>query len=176
MSLKLGQVPTIVVSSPEAAEQFLKTHDNVFSSRPKIQASEYMFYGGKGLGSAQYGAYWRNMRKVCTLHLLSASKVQNFAPLRSEELGQLLKSLEEAARSCEVVNLSEMIGELIANITYKMVLGCKNKDNGLDLKGLIREAMNLAGEFNLADFLPWLSIFDPHVFTIPIQLLMFQYT
>ncbi|KAJ1393891.1 Cytochrome P450, partial [Sesbania bispinosa] len=130
MSLKLGQVPTIVVSSPETAELFLKTHDTDFASRPKIQASEYMFYGGKGLGLAQ------------------------------EELGQLLKSLEKAAASSEVVDLSEMVGELIANITYKMVLGC-NKDNSLDLKGLIREAMNLAGAFNLADFLPWLRLFDP---------------
>lgn len=68
MSLKLGQVPTIVVSSPEAAEQFLKTHDNVFSSRPKIQASEYMFYGGKGLGSAQY--------RACTGHITSHNNLE----------------------------------------------------------------------------------------------------
>ncbi|KAJ1403586.1 Cytochrome P450 [Sesbania bispinosa] len=162
MSLKLGQVPTIVVSSPETAELFLKTHDTDFASRPKIQASEYMFYGGKGLGLAQYGSYWRDMRKICTLQLLSASKVEMFAPLRREELGQLLKSLEKAAASSEVVDLSEMVGELIANITYKMVLGC-NKDNSLDLKGLIREAMNLSGAFNLADFLPWLRFFDPQV-------------
>ena len=31
MSIKLGQVPTIVVSSPETAELFLKTHDTVFT-------------------------------------------------------------------------------------------------------------------------------------------------
>ncbi|KAJ7969674.1 Cytochrome P450 [Quillaja saponaria] len=36
MSLRLGNVPTIIVSSPEAAELFLKTHDTVFASRPKL--------------------------------------------------------------------------------------------------------------------------------------------
>ncbi|XP_057447083.1 cytochrome P450 CYP736A12-like [Lotus japonicus] len=159
MSLKLGQVPAIVASSPEAVELFLKTHDAVFASRPKIQASEFMFYGGKGLGLAQYGPYWRNMRKLCTLQLLSPSKVEMFAPLRSEELGKLLRTLEKVADSSEVVDLSELVGEVIANITYKMVLGC-HKDSGVDLKGLIGEAMNLAGTFNLADFIPWLSMFD----------------
>ncbi|XP_012574760.1 cytochrome P450 750A1-like [Cicer arietinum] len=159
MSLKLGKIPTIIVSSPEIAKQFLKTYDTVFSSRPKIQASKYMFYGGKGLGLAPYGTYWRNMKKLCTLHLLSDSKIKMFEPLRNEELRVLLKSIEKNAILGEVVNLSEMVGEVIANITYKMVLGC-NKDSNLDLKGLIREAMNLAGSFNLADFLPWLDIFD----------------
>lgn len=159
MSLKLGKIPTIIVSSPESAEKFLKTHDAIFSSRPKLQASEHMFYGGKGLGLAPYGSYWRNMKKLCTLHLLSGSKVEMFASMRSEELGMLIKSVDKAVVLGEVVNLSEIVGEVIANITYRMVLGC-NKDSDLDLKGVIRECMNLAGSFNLADFLPWLSIFD----------------
>jgi len=162
MSLKLGKIPTIIVSSPESAEKFLKTHDAIFSSRPKLQASEHMFYGGKGLGLAPYGSYWRNMKKLCTLHLLSGSKVEMFAPMRSEELGMLIKSVDKAASLGEVVNLSEVVGEVIANITYKMVLGC-NKDSDLDLKGVIRECMNLAGSFNLADCLPWLSICDLQV-------------
>ena len=113
MSLKLGQVPTIVVSPPEAAELFLKTHDTGFASRPKIQASKYLLYGGKGLGLAEYGAYWRSMRKLCTLHLLSASKVEMFAPLRRKELGLLVKSHEKVSASREVVDLSELVAELV---------------------------------------------------------------
>ncbi|KAK9289239.1 hypothetical protein L1049_017714 [Liquidambar formosana] len=34
MHIRLGFVPTIVVSSPQAAEQFLKRHDLVFASSP----------------------------------------------------------------------------------------------------------------------------------------------
>ncbi|KAK8655953.1 hypothetical protein V6N13_108515 [Hibiscus sabdariffa] len=63
LSLRLGSVPTIVVSSPQAAELFLKTHDLVFTSRPKTQASEYLSYGAKGMGLAPYGSYWRMVRK-----------------------------------------------------------------------------------------------------------------
>ncbi|KAF6138395.1 hypothetical protein GIB67_030139 [Kingdonia uniflora] len=37
-----------VVSSPQAAELFLKTHDDVFASRPNAQAAECLAYGNKG--------------------------------------------------------------------------------------------------------------------------------
>nr|KYP40176.1 Cytochrome P450 71A1 [Cajanus cajan] len=159
MSIKLGQVSTIVVSSPEAAELFLKTHDTVFASRPKTQASEYMSYGSKGMVFSEYGPYWRNVKKLCTTQLLSASKVEMFAPLRREELGLFVKSLEKAAASRDVVNVSEQVGELISNIVYKMILG-SNNDDRFDLKGLTQEVLHLCGVFNMADYIPWADFFD----------------
>ena len=84
------------------------------------------------------------------------------APLRKQELGLLVKSLMKAAASREVVDLSNIVGELVENITFKMILGRK-KDERFDLKGLVHEEMSLVGAFNLADCVPWLSIFDPQV-------------
>ncbi|KAL2321218.1 hypothetical protein Fmac_030187 [Flemingia macrophylla] len=159
MSIKLGQVPAIVVSSPEAAELFLKTHDTVFASRPKTEVSERMTYGRKGLVYSEYGPYWRNVRKLCTIQLLSASKVDMFAPLRREELGVLIKSLEKSAASGDVVNVSEQVREVMSNIVYKMVLG-RSKDDRFDINGLIHQTMHLVGVFNMADYVPWLGFFD----------------
>ncbi|XP_061370945.1 uncharacterized protein LOC133313571 [Gastrolobium bilobum] len=159
MSLKLGHVPAIVVSSSETAELFLKTHDTVFVGRPKLQATESLVHASKGFAFCDYGAYWRNVRKVCIIQLLSASKVEMFAPLRREQLGLLVKSLENAAASREVVDLSELVGELIENIAYKMLLGY-SKDDRFNLKELVAEVANLIGTFNLADYVPWLDVFD----------------
>lgn len=163
MSLQLGQIPTIVVSSSKAAELFLKTHDVVFANRPKIQVSELMSYGYKGLAFGQYGPYWREMRKVCTMKLLSTTKVEHFAPLRKKELGVVVKSLEKAAILGEVVNLSEVVGNLIEDIVCKMILGGGDKNDQFDLKRLVREALILFGAFNLVDYVPWLGIFDLQV-------------
>ncbi|KAJ1437926.1 Cytochrome P450 [Sesbania bispinosa] len=157
MSLRLGQVPTIVVSSSEAAEQFLKTHDVVFASRPRLEATNYLTYGSKGLVFSEYGAYWRNMRKICTLKLLSSSKVDSFAPLRNRELQLTVKSLTKFVG--EVVDLSEVVQNLVEDIVYKMMLGC-SRDDEFDLKGLIHQGMNLAGTFNLADYVPCLGPLD----------------
>ncbi|XP_028239825.1 cytochrome P450 CYP736A12-like [Glycine soja] len=159
MSLKLGQVTTIVISSPETAELFLKTHDTTFASRPKSISSKYISYGGKGLVFSEYGPYWRNMRKLCTVQLLIASKVEMFSPLRSQQLQELVKCLRKTASSREVVDLSDMVGDLIENINFQMIFGC-SKDDRFDVKNLAHEIVNLAGTFNVADYMPWLRVFD----------------
>ncbi|CAK8537677.1 unnamed protein product [Lathyrus sativus] len=159
MYLQLGQVPTVVISSSKAAELFLKTHDLVFASRPKNQVSEILCYGSKELAFSEYGPYWRSVRKFCTLKLLSASKVDNFAPVRKQELGVLVKSLEKAALVGEVVDVSDVVENLIENIMYKIILG-SNKYEQFDLKKLAQETMTLVGAFNLADYVPWLGPFD----------------
>ncbi|XP_045789141.1 cytochrome P450 CYP736A12-like [Trifolium pratense] len=159
MSLKLGQVQTIVVSSSQIAELFLKTHDSIFSSRPKTFASSYFSYGGKGIVFTEYGDYWRNMRKLCNIQLLHTSKVEMFAPLRKVEVGLLIKSLRKSATLHEVVHVSKVVAELIENINYKMILG-RSKDDKFDLKELVHEELTLIGMFDLADYLPWLRPFD----------------
>ena len=97
MSMRLGSVPTIVVSSPQVAELFLKTHDRVFASRPRVQASKYLSYGAKGLAFTEYGSYWRNVRKFCTVELLSVAKIDSYVGMRREEMGLLVEALKEAA-------------------------------------------------------------------------------
>ncbi|KAK4283425.1 hypothetical protein QN277_000375 [Acacia crassicarpa] len=159
MSLWLGQVQAIVVSSPEAAELFLKTHDPIFASRPQSQATDYIFYGSQGMAFSEYGSYWRNMKKLCALHLFSSSKQELFGPLRREEIRMVVRSIGDAAIVGEVVNVSEKVNALLEDIVYKMILG-RNRDDQFDLKALISKALRLGGAFNLADFVPILAPFD----------------
>lgn len=159
MSLRLGSIPTVVVSSPKAAELFLKTHDAVFANRPKVQAYDYLSFGSKGVAFTEYGPYWRDVRRLCTAELLSTAKVDSFASMRREELGLLVQSLQKSAAARQVVNVSVKVGELIEDMTYRMVFG-SGKQNRFDLKAVIREATSLAGAFNLADYMPWLRLLD----------------
>ena len=96
MSMKLGSVPTIILSSPQAAELFLRTFDAVSSNRPKTQVSHSLFYGAKDMAIADYGPYWRSVRKLSTIQLFTLSKVKGFAPMRREELGLLVDKLKKA--------------------------------------------------------------------------------
>ncbi|XP_028772132.1 cytochrome P450 CYP736A12-like isoform X2 [Neltuma alba] len=159
MYLRLGQIPTIVVSSPEAAELFLKTYDPVFANRIHTQATDYLFYGSKGVAFSEYGSYWRDMKKLSIQHLFSASNHELFGHLRGKELRIMVKSLENAATMGGVVDISEKVHGLLEDIVYMMILG-RNKDDQFDLKLLISEALRLAGAFNLADVVPWLGAFD----------------
>ncbi|KAJ4849838.1 hypothetical protein Tsubulata_044371 [Turnera subulata] len=145
MSLRLGYVPVIVVSSPQAAELFLKTHDAIFASRPTVQSSLYIYYGTKAMGFTPYGPYWRSVRKFCTLHLLSASKIEYFAPMRREEIALVVGSLREATAA--------------RNMTCKLLFGPSGSKE-TDVKPLIQEALSLTGAFNISDYVPWLAPLD----------------
>uniref|UniRef100_M4DNI2 Cytochrome P450 n=1 Tax=Brassica campestris TaxID=3711 RepID=M4DNI2_BRACM len=71
MILHFGRVPVLVVSSVGAARDVLKTHDRVFASRPQSKIFEKLMYNGRDVAVAPYGEYWRQMKSVCVLHLLS---------------------------------------------------------------------------------------------------------
>ncbi|XP_052179778.1 cytochrome P450 CYP736A12-like [Diospyros lotus] len=164
MSIKLGSVPAIVVSSPQAAELFLKKHDAAFSSRPKIQASEYLFYGAKAMAFTEQGEYWRSVRKLCSTELLSGAKIDSYGGMRRQEVTAVVKSLKAAAAGGDVVDLSETVEVLAENLTCRMVFG-RSSDDRFDLKGLVHEVLELAGVFNIADYLPFLGPLDLQGFT-----------
>lgn len=70
--LSLGEVPTIVVSSAKMAKEVMKTHDLALASRPQIFSAKHLFYDCTDIVFSPYGAYWRHIRKICMLELLSA--------------------------------------------------------------------------------------------------------
>jgi len=78
MLLRLGTVPTLVVSSPHAAQQILCTHDASFASRPGSVVGNILSYGPSDVGFAPYGEWWRQAKKLVTTHLLAAKKGQSY--------------------------------------------------------------------------------------------------
>ncbi|KAM7529231.1 hypothetical protein LguiB_032641 [Lonicera macranthoides] len=163
MYMRFGFVPNIIVSAPKAAEQFLKTHDLNFASRPPHEAAKYISWNQRNLSFGPYGSYWRNMRKLCTLELLSSLKINSFQEMRKDEITLFVKSLEEAARKGMAVDLSKQIGSLSADMSCRMVFGRKYEDKEIDERGfkaVIQEGMQLAATPNLGDYFPYMGKLD----------------
>ncbi|KAJ0538843.1 putative cytochrome P450 [Helianthus annuus] len=159
MSVLLGSVQFVIVSSPDAAKLFLGTHDIIFASRPQIQAAKYLSYDNKGMTFSEYGPYWRSVRKFCTVELLSATKVNGFAGMRREEIGLMVEEMKAAAKARKVVNLSETVSWVIEGMVCRMLFGKKN-DERFVFKTVIDKSMEATGIFNLADYVPMLAPFD----------------
>ncbi|KAK1416292.1 hypothetical protein QVD17_32081 [Tagetes erecta] len=159
MSVRLGSVQFVIVSSPDAAKLFFGTHDVVFASRPKTLAAKYLSYDYKGVAFAEYGPYWRSVRKFCTVELLSGTKINGFAGMRREEIGLMVEEMKAASKVRKVVNLSETVSSVIEGMICRMLFGKKNDDRFV-FKTLIDKCMEAAGSFNLADFVPLLAPFD----------------
>ncbi|GAU49287.1 hypothetical protein TSUD_74120 [Trifolium subterraneum] len=76
-----------------------------------------------------------------------------------------MKLVKKAASLCEVFDVSEFVHNVIVDIVYKMVLGC-SVDEEFDLKGQLQLGMELSGAFNLADYVPFLGVFDLQRYTL----------
>ncbi|XP_061356524.1 5-OH-xanthotoxin synthase-like isoform X2 [Gastrolobium bilobum] len=107
MSLRLGSVPTLVVSSAKMATQVLKTHDLIFASRPSFLGPRILSYNFLDLGFTPYSPYWREMKKLSILHLFSSHRVQSFRPIREDEVAQMIQKLSDHRRSRLQVLLNE---------------------------------------------------------------------
>ena len=163
MYLRFGFVPNIVVSSPEAAEQFLKTHDIVFASRPPHEAAKYISYEQRNMSFAPYGPFWRDMRKLCTLQLLSAHKIASFQSMRKEELDILIDKIKQAAQDRITVDLTSSLSSMSADMSCRMVFGKKYAEDEFDEKGfkaVIQEAMRLVALPNIGDYYPYIGKLD----------------
>ncbi|KAL5548606.1 hypothetical protein UlMin_003837 [Ulmus minor] len=151
MYLKIGQVPTLVVSSPEFAKEVMNTHDVIFASRPHIISSQIMSYNSTSIAFAPYGEYWRQLRKICLQELLSISRVQSFRPIREEELFNLVKSI--ASKAGTHVNFTEKIYWSTYSITSRAAFGKKSKDQE-EFIAIVVEAVKISGGFDVADLFP----------------------
>ncbi|XP_024534554.1 cytochrome P450 71A1-like [Selaginella moellendorffii] len=170
MLLKLGSHRTLVISSAEAAREVLKTHDHVFSSRPSTVAGKIFGYGGAGLVWAPYGEHWRTVRKLCTLELLTAKRVETSHPVRKREMAFVLDELsrhQQSDKQLEAVDLTTKLSDLTFNIMTKVLMNksyltgtSAEKEAAVRFKDLLTEAF-VVGTSCLSDSFSWLAWVDP---------------
>ncbi|KAK4422340.1 Premnaspirodiene oxygenase [Sesamum alatum] len=151
MHLRLGEVPTIVISSPEIAKEVLREHDPHFADRPDAIAMKIMWYNYIDIAFSPYGDYWRQMRKICIMELLSAKNVRSFSSIRNNEVSRLIESIRLS--SGEPVNLTDKIFSLTSSITCRAAFGKVCKDSDALIK-LLKEGIQMAGGFEIADLFP----------------------
>ncbi|XP_020239685.1 cytochrome P450 71D9 [Cajanus cajan] len=157
MHLKLGEVSTIVISSPEYAKEVMKTHDHIFASRPYIIAAEIMDYNFKGIAFTPYGDYWRQIKKLMSLEMLNSKRVQSFQPIRDEVLTGFIKWI--ASKEGTPVNITKEVISTVFALTARIALG-NNCRHHQKLISLVKEATKVAVGFDLADLYPsakWLQ-------------------
>ncbi|KAM7502686.1 hypothetical protein LguiB_001590 [Lonicera macranthoides] len=159
MHLQLGQISAIVISSPRLEKEVLKRHDLAFADRPGNLSSMIISYSNTNMAWAPYGDYWRQMRKICTLELLTVKKVRSFAFIREDEVLHLLESIKSSIsslRSPPIINISAKIASLMSSNVSRTAFGSKCKDQYALIK-LIQGAISLGGGFDVVDLFPSLK-------------------
>ncbi|VYS53336.1 unnamed protein product [Arabidopsis thaliana] len=157
ITVYLGSVRTVVVHSPETAEEVLKLHDSECCTRPKLSITKSFFYDGLGLGFTKWGDYYRDVRKLCVLELFSVKRANSFRNIREEELSRLVNSFSDSASSGSSVDLTANLAKFVASFTCRMAFGLSFQGSGMDNETfleLFTEANRVIGKFAAADIFP----------------------
>ncbi|CAL1352721.1 unnamed protein product [Linum trigynum] len=153
MHLQLGELPYIVISTPESAKLVMKTHDLAFASRPYLLGPDIVYYGCKDIVFAPYGEYWRQMRKICTLELFSAKRVQSFRRIREEEVSNLVAALSRSAASGEPVDLGPLLHTLTSTVTSRAAFG-KVQELSDAFRTVVDNVSDVMSGFKISDLYP----------------------
>uniref|UniRef100_A0ACD5VEJ0 Uncharacterized protein n=1 Tax=Avena sativa TaxID=4498 RepID=A0ACD5VEJ0_AVESA len=163
MLLRLGGVPTVVASSATAAQEAMKTRDLAFASRAPVRMAELLFYG-RDIAFAPYGEHWRQGRRVCVLHLLSARRVDSFRRVREQEVAALLDRVRRVACASQpdVVNLTHELICYTNAIISRATFGDSNGEHGIGdgLSEVFADFEELLGTVTVGQFVPWLAWVD----------------
>ncbi|KAG6788845.1 hypothetical protein POTOM_004923 [Populus tomentosa] len=168
MQVQFGSFPVVVGSSVEMAKTILKTHDVIFSGRPKTAAGKYTTYNYSDITWSPYGPYWRQARKMCLMELFSAKRLESYEYIRVEELKALLKTLHKS--SGRPINLKDHLTDVSLNVISRMVLGkkytVKSSENEKEIvtpeefKEMLDELFLLNGVLDIGDSIPWIAFLD----------------
>ncbi|XP_050207005.1 dimethylnonatriene synthase-like [Mercurialis annua] len=167
-SLRLGINRILVVSGWEIAKECLTKNDRIFATRASIAAGKYIGYNNAVFALAPYGQYWRDIRKLATLQLLSNRRLEMLKHVRLSEIAAFLKDLHNMASNGEVVTINKLIEQLAFNISLRMIVGkrfssstyAEDNSEPSRYKKAIEEAIYLSGTFVLSDAIPWLEWMD----------------
>ncbi|XP_059636730.1 cytochrome P450 CYP82D47-like [Cornus florida] len=171
-TVKIGLRRDLVVSNWEAAGECFTTNDIAISSRPKFLAAEHLGYNYAMLAFSPYGAYWRELRKIVSVELLSNRRLEMLKNVRVSETKISMKELyelwaEKKNSSGRVsVDMKQWFGDLTLNVVVRMVAGKRyfganaGSEEARRCQKLLREFFRFLGLFVVADAIPFLGWLD----------------
>ncbi|RLN12943.1 geraniol 8-hydroxylase-like isoform X1 [Panicum miliaceum] len=164
MSLRLGSVTTVVVSSPEVAREFLQKHDAVFASRsvPDAVGDDH---ARNSVPWLPHSTRWRALRKIMATELFAPHRLDALQGLRREKVQELVDHVGRLAREGTAVDVGHVAFTTSLNLLSRTMFSCDL--TSLDDVGskvfqeVVTEIMETVGRPNLSDFFPALAAVDP---------------
>ncbi|KAI3717729.1 hypothetical protein L1987_69516 [Smallanthus sonchifolius] len=161
MAFSVGFTRFVISSHPDTAKEILNS--SAFADRPvKESAYELLFH--RAMGFAPYGDYWRNLRRISSIHLFSPKRVSNSGGFR-EKLGlQMVHEVSSSMKCNGYVEVKKLLHFASLNNVMMSVFGkCYDGfggGEGFELQKLVSEGYELLGMFNWSDHYPVISWFD----------------
>ncbi|KAH9604301.1 hypothetical protein KSS87_000855 [Heliosperma pusillum] len=170
-TINLGVNKALVVSAPEIAKECLGSNDKIFVDRPHTIFVEHLGYNSAMIGFSPYGTYWREVRKITTVELLSNQRLEMLRHVWVSEIQSTMKATYDnywvkRKMSREPLEMKEWFNDINLNTSVRLIVGKSLKDTYegdeyIRCRKVLLEFFGLAGVFVPADALPclrWLDI------------------
>ncbi|CAN1291302.1 Cytochrome P450 71A1 [Linum perenne] len=160
MLVKLGSIPYVIVSSADIIQELTdKDHDIIFSGRPQWKSSDALFGGSTDIIFSSYGEYWRQMKRICMVEVLSQRRVNQFRYIREQEVEHLIGVLKNLSQEGSSIDLSDAISTFTNTVISRAAFGKTYQQINGD-GGNVRRAVDILGEFCFNDSFPYLGWVD----------------
>ncbi|CAK7337840.1 unnamed protein product [Dovyalis caffra] len=169
-TIRLGMNRAVVVSNSEVIKECFTTNDKVLASRPKSSHGEFLNYNYASFGAAPYGPYWREIRKLVSIQLLSSNRLKSMKDVQVSEVNSLIEDMymfcktNDEQGSVKNIVISEWLEQLTLNLITRMIAGKRyfSNANAEDEKGksigkLMKEFMYISGVLVPSDVIPFLG-------------------
>lgn len=169
-NVRLGSRCVFVVSSWEVFKECFTTNDRALASRPTTTAAKLMGYDCAVFGFAPYSPFWREMRKIATLELLSNRRLEMLKHVRISEVDMSMRqlfTLWAKNNSLPVlVDLKKWLEDMTLNIVVRMVAGKRyfgtsaDSEEARHCQNAINRFFHLIGIFTVSDAVPQFGWID----------------
>ncbi|MCO5547889.1 hypothetical protein L7F22_001341 [Adiantum nelumboides] len=154
--------PTVVLSSPSLAKQFLHDHDDAFAFRPAMEFSKLVFYNKGSALMQPDDPRWRAIRRLYVQEVLSSKSILSYKHVRQEEIGLLLQEIRSKANAGECVEIRSLAYRYIFNVMTSLLFSQRAMEGELSEFRVVFKALSeLFGQPLISDFVPYLHWLDP---------------
>ncbi|CAK7338761.1 unnamed protein product [Dovyalis caffra] len=165
ITLKLGRITTIVISSPVIAKEALQKHDQALSSRPTRDAIRANNHYKNSIIWLPASTHWKFLKKVSAVQMFTPQKLDASQTLRQEKVQEMLDYVHENFNNGHVVDVGRVafttLLNLISNTFFSFDIANYNSNLSEEFSDLVVNVMELAGKPNIADYFPILRLVDP---------------
>ena len=165
MTLKLGSITTIVISSPNLAKEALQRHDQAFSSRSIPDMAHVFDHHKFSMGWLPTNSKWKNLRKACATQIFATQRLDATQALRQTKVQELIDHVDQSCRRGAPIDIGRLVFTAvlnsISNTFFSMDLAQYDSNLSQEFQDLVCGVADEAGRPNIADYFPALRLIDP---------------
>ncbi|KAL2330858.1 hypothetical protein Fmac_018439 [Flemingia macrophylla] len=165
MTVKIGTITTVVISSPILTKQALHKHDQALASRFVPDSVQALSHDKASLVFLPDSTKWKAFRKLCATKIFSPQQLHSSQALRQKKLKDLLDFVHENCQKGRVIDIGEIafttVLNSISNTLFSIDLASYSSGISQKFRNVITCILEEASKPNIADYYPILRRLDP---------------